>query len=157
MKRVLILLFSVVISMVLSAQEKNTLVIQLYDGGLEKYILSDKPNVSFIEENMTISVDSIVKLDIKRSLVEKFHFEYVNPTIVEDSKINSYTFYYDGQKVKMNGLDSDNIVTVLTIEGKIISTHTIDSVGNVVISLDSLPQGLYIISYKDRSVKIRVI
>lgn len=157
MKRVLILLFSVVISMVLSAQEKNTLVIQLYDGGLEKYILSDKPNVSFIEENMTISVDSIVKLDIKRSLVEKFHFEYVNPTIVEDSKTNSYTFYYDGQKVKMNGLDSYNIVTVLTIEGKIISTHTIDSVGNVVISLDNLPQGLYIISYKDRSVKIRVI
>ena len=154
MKKIVVLLFGIILSSVIYAQEKNVLVIRLTDGGTHTFILSEKPVVTFPDGNVV--VNGSASTTYTRSEVEKFSFEYIDPNGIESiSKDNVIFYYVDGENVRISGLKDMTTVSVTSLDGKIISTQKCDGTGIVTISLGNQPKGIYIISYEGRSVKIK--
>lgn len=157
MKKILVLLSCISFSFIMSAQEKNALVVQLCNDSMEKYILSEKPMVSFSGENMLVTVDNKVELDIKRSEIERFYFDYIDPDNVQAMTKNMVSFYHlDGNNIRIIGLQNNTMVSILTIDGKKVSTYHSDESGILSISLNNQPKGIYIIQFNGRSIKVRV-
>ena len=154
MKKILVLLSCILLSALSFAQQPNALILKLTDGSTNTFILSEKPVVTLPDNNIVIS--GTANTMYARSDVEKFFFEYVDPTGVEKVKENDVTFkYQDGEHVRLSGLKSGTIVSVSSLDGKNLSTQKSDTSGNITVSLKNLPKGVYIISYDKRSVKVR--
>lgn len=153
MKKIFVILFSI-LSSVIYAQEKNALVIKLTDGNTHTFVLSEKPVVTLPDGN--IAVNGSASTTYPRSEVEKFYFVYDDGSGIESIGKDNVTFYYvDGENVRISGLKDKAIVSVASLDGKIISTQKSDGTGSVTISLGNHPKGIYIISFGGRSVKIR--
>ena len=154
MKKIFVILFGILLSSVIYAQEKNALVIKLIDGNTHTFILSEKPVVTLPDGN--IAVNGSASTTYPRSEVEKFYFVYDDGSGIESISKDNITFYYvDGENVRISGLKDMTTVSVTSLDGKIISTQKCDGTGSVTISLGNQPKGIYIISFEGRSVKIK--
>ena len=154
MKKIFVILFGMLLSSTIYAQEKNALVIKLTDGNTHTFVLSKKPVVTLPDGN--IAVNGSASTTYPRSEVEKFYFVYDDGSGIESIGKDNVTFYYvDGENVRISGLKDKATVSVASLDGKIISTQKCDGTGSVTISLGNQPRGIYIISFGDRSVKIR--
>jgi len=153
MKKIFVILFGILLSSAIYAQEKNALVIKLTDGNTHTFVLSEKPVVTFPDEN--IAVNGSASTTYLRSEVEKFYF-VDDGSGIESIGNDNVTFYYvDGENVRISGLKDKTTVSVASLDGKIISTPKCDGTGSVSISLENQPKGIYIISFGGRNVKIR--
>lgn len=153
MKKILVLLISMLISMIIYAQEKNALVIKLTNGNSYTFVLSEKPVVTLPDGNVV--VNGSASTTYARSEVEKFYFSD-NGSGIESIGKDNVTFYYvDGENVRISGLKDKATISVASLDGKIISTQKSDETGTATISLGNHPKGIYIIYFGGRSVKIR--
>ena len=162
MKKIVALISCLLVSLVVFAEEQtpNALIVQLQDGTENAFILSEKPTVVIQDDKMLVT--GIVEVTYIRSSISKFFFEEINsndPRIVDGiesiSKGNVKFHYVDGNNVHISGLADKTKVTVVSLDGKSISTQQSGHSGNVTISLAKLPKGIYIISFAGRSVKIQ--
>lgn len=154
MKKIFILIIGIIISSVLYAQEKNALIVKLTDGNTNTFVLSDRPVVTMLEGNVTISGSA--SATYLRSEVEKFYFDFVDVTGVEFVYgENIMVHYVDGENVRITGLKENVVAILTTLDGKVINTQKSDAIGRVVISLKNYPKGVYIISLGNRNVKIK--
>ena len=154
MKKILFLLFGMFLSSIMYAQEKNALVIKLTDGNTHTFVLSEKPVITLPGGN--IVVNGSASTTYARSEVEKFYFVYDDGTGIESVGKDNIKFnYVDGENVRISGLKDKTIVSVASLDGKIISTQKSDGTGSVTVSLGNQLKGIYIISVGGRSIKIR--
>ncbi len=143
-------------------EEKNqALIVQLRNGGEDAFVLSEKPVVTFPNNIMLIYCDKF-ETTYYRSEIMRFYFEDVNS---DDSRVvgiesidkDNISFYYvDENNVRITGLKDKTAVSVASLDGKIILNQKCDASGNVTISLDNMPKGIYVISFGSRSVKIKL-
>lgn len=154
MKKIFVILFGILLSSAIYAQEKNALVIKLTDGNTHTFVLSEKPVVTLPEGN--IVVNGSVSTTYLRSEVEKFYFVYDDGSGIEAiDKDNIKLNYVDGENICISGLKDKMTVTVVSLDGKLVTTQKSNEIGNVAISLGNQPKGIYIISFGDRCVKIK--
>ena len=160
MKKIFVLLFGTLMSMILYAQDKNALVIKLNNGAENAYILSEKPTVLIQDDK--IIVTGVLETQYLRSEISKFYFEGISlddhriiDAIESIAKDNVFFYYVDSENVRISGLKDKATVSVASLDGKIISTPKCDGTGSVTISLGNQPKGIYIISYGGRSLKIK--
>lgn len=138
----------------MKAQEKNALVVKLTDGSTNTFVLSNKPVVTMPDNNVVIS--GVASATYARSEVEKFYFIYDDGSGIEPiGKDNIAFFYEDGENVRITGLKDKTTVSVASLDGKIIFTQKSDGTGSVTISLGNHSKGIYIISFGERSIKVR--
>lgn len=155
MKKILVL-FGIIISMSVYSQEKNALCVQLQDGTTETYALVKKPVISLSEENMLIAINENIKLDIKRSEIAHFYFDFIEHIGIEAVNKENVTFQFsDGENVTVYGLTRGTLVSVSSIDGKNLYSKKCRENGVVHLSLANLPKGIYLLSYGKRAIKIR--
>ena len=153
MKKILVLLVSVLLSIALYAQEKNTLVISLTNGSLHTFRLSEKPIITLPDGYVV--VNGSAETTYLQSEVEKFYFVDI-PDGIDSVNEDNVTFNYrDGENVQISGLKENTSISVATLDGKILFTQKCDKSGKATISLGSHSQGVYIISFGGRSIKIK--
>lgn len=161
MKKSLTIFVSILISTILYAQEQsfNALIIQFNDESQIAFILSEKPVVTVPDDKL--SIRGVVNKDYNRSDVAKFFFESITlddtriATRVESVGKDNISFYYvDGETVRITGLKDKTMVSVASLDGKMISSCRSDASGEVTISLGNLPKGVYVVTFDKRSVKI---
>lgn len=151
MKKIFVLLFGILLSSVMYAQEKNALVVKLIDGNTHTFVLSEKPVITLSNGNVVI--DGSASTTYARSEVEKFYFDFFDPNGIKTMSDDGITFcYVDGNNFRISGLKENTVVSVASLDGKILSTLKSD--GDVTISLGNYPKGAYIVSFGKRSVKI---
>ena len=153
MKKIIFILACILGSTIASAQNTDALFVKLQNGHVNAFYLAEKPVITMQGTSMVITGGS-VNTSYERAEVEKIYFG--NMVGVEDINAINQTFHYvDGENVRITGLADKTKVTVVSLDGKSISTQQSGHSGNVTISLANLPKGVYIISYGNRSVKIR--
>lgn len=161
MKQMLVLIMGMLMSTILCAQDKNALVIKLNNGTENAYILSEKPTLLIQDDKMLVT--GVVEVTYMRSEISKFYFEEISsddPRIIDDGiesiGEDNITFsYVDGENIRISGLKDKTTVSVASLDGKKISTQKSSGTGSVTISLGNQPQGVYVISFGNRSVKIK--
>ena len=157
----LVLIIGMLMSAVLCAQDKNALVIKLNNGTENAFILSEKPTLLIQDDKMLVT--GVVEVTYMRSEISKFYFEEISsddPRIINEGiesigKDNIPFRYVDGENIRISGQKDKTTVSVASLDGKKISTQTSNGTGSVNISLGNQPKGIYVISFGDRSVKIR--
>lgn len=147
--RILFLLL-LLISVGVSAQGRKTLVVEMRDGSSASFQLVEKPTITFTGKLMSV-VSASSSLEIKRSDVKQYYFETVS-TSVEDV-VEEAQADVSGNSVALSGLPANADVTVYSANGvQVLSEKAVD--GTCTISLDNLPNALYIVNYNNSSIKI---
>lgn len=162
MKKIIVLFIGIFISMMASAQDEiQVLMLQLGNGEQHAFALSEKPIITLPDD--AVAINGLVETTYKRSEVAKFFFDNISKDdprlttggIDATGKNNVVFTYLDGENVYIKGLKDKTTVSLISIGGGVISKCQSDTSGNVHIALGNLPKGVYIISYGDRSVKIK--
>ena len=135
MKKILVLITYLLVSSMAYSEEPNTLVIKLRDGNINTYFLSEKPTVTFPNGDVVIS-NGTINTRYMRSEVERFYFIFDDGSDIGTVSLNNVAFYF--------------------LDGKNISTQKSDGTDSITVSLGNLPNGVYIISYNNRSIKIKI-
>lgn len=163
MKKILVFIFCLLTTSIVYAEEQkpNALIVKLNNGSENAFVLSEKPTIQIQDNKMLVS--GVVEVTYLRSNISKFYFQEISsddPRIIsgiETVKKDNVTFsYLDGENVRITGLKKNTVVSVYTLDGKNISTQKSDGSDSITISLKNLPNGVYIISYNNRSIKIKI-
>ena len=139
----------------LSAQ--NTLTIHQKDGQQFSYGFGEKPVVTFTDNDLIVTTaNENVKLTLALTSVEKFTFDS-NETAVNDIKDNAQkaSISLDEYSVYIANVKENAVVSLSSADGKQLQAFKADADGTVSFSIADLPNGTYIISSENLSVKIQ--
>ena len=132
------------------ASAQRQLVVELNDGDRITFVLSDEPMVTFQDSLVCITSEK-AHAGFERGLVARFFFEEI-PTTVEPVKKELQIEYLSDQVV-IYGISQ---ARVFDTAGRLQKPEITISDDALSISLESLSNGMYVISLPDnRSVKIR--
>lgn len=139
------------------AQEKwkSALVIDFNDGKSVTVQLSDKPELTYDEKNLTVNVSSSTfSADYKQSEIKHLHFIENNPgntEAIEESVASSMIIrVLDGNKVELIGVDSDCVLGVYSIDGRRVNAGLEKNANAIVIDLGAQTKGAYIVNMKNK-------
>lgn len=143
-----IIFFIVAFFSVLTASaEGKQLVVTFSDGTKAEYALQTLPQISMADDKLTIETTATTaEFDLYK--VKTFTFS----TTSGIRSVEQGGYYVSGDAIAFEG-ESTN-TRIFSIDGKAVSATPIISDGKTIISLSSLPSGVYIISVNGKSVKI---
>ena len=151
LSRALFLIFAVVPSGMLA---QNTLTVHQKDGQQFSFGFSEKPVVSYTDNDLVIKS---TKADVQYPLatVAKFTFDEV-PTAVNGltEDVKKPTITLDEFVICISGAKADVEVRLISSDGKILQSCKTDKEGTAILSIADYPEGMYIISSENLSVKI---
>ncbi|MBR5892183.1 MAG: hypothetical protein IKZ37_00885 [Bacteroidaceae bacterium] len=146
----ILFLFLLLISVGVSAQGRKTLVVEMRDGSSASFMLVQKPTITFTGTLMSV-VSASSSLEIERTDVKQYYFETVTTSVEE--VVEEAQAVVSGNAVSISGLPANADVTVYAGNGvQVLSEKAVD--GCCKISLDTLPNALYIVNYNKTSIKI---
>lgn len=160
MKKIKLLLTGLCLSCLqMQAQDwQSAIVIEKTDGTNMCICLADKPELEYGKSTIEVMSASL-QTSLDRKLVRKCYFADKSVSIEEvaggnDGKQGLVISYTDGRTVVISGEVSH--VQVYAIDGRKVSAPCTTAGGKTMVSLDSLPQGTYVIEVNDgQSFKVR--
>lgn len=154
-------LLLIVCAQAMASNEPSQLVVKMTDGSEKIFVLSEKPVVTFDSKKVYINSSSF---STELSNVQEFYFqvESSTPTDINQVKPNGkpdtsskFVFrFVDGQTVSIEGGVAPERVTVYALNGSVVSPKIDKSTNQVVVHLNNLPSGIYIIRANSQSYKI---
>ena len=133
-------------------KEDFLLIMELSNGNKEVYALSDKPVVTFKGNNLSIESDKI-STTYSINSIKKYYFEKGNSTEIETPSLEDSDFsfrYVDGNTIQISGA---NTAEVYNLSG--MNVRESKGNGQIEISLENLPSGIYIIKTNNKTIKIK--
>ena len=149
-KRKIIFFLLLLVTVKLSAIEYTTLIVDMRDGSSAMVQLIEKPTITFDGEMMKI-VSSKTTLEFSRSDVKKYRFSRHEVSSVEELSLSPQATIEDNTIV-VSGIADGTAVTVYTTNGTVVCSAVADG-GSCILSLDSLPSALYIVTYNNTTIK----
>ena len=149
-KRKIIFFLLLLVTVKLSAIEYTTLIVDMRDGSSAMVQLIEKPTITFDGEMMKI-VSSKTTLEFSRSDVKKYRFSCHEVSSVEELSLSPQATIEDNTIV-VSGIADGTAVTVYTASGTVVCSAVADG-GSCILSLDSLPSALYIVTYNNTTIK----
>ena len=149
-KRKIIFFLLLLVTVKLSAIEYTTLIVDMRDGSSAMVQLIEKPTITFDGEMMKI-VSSKTTLEFSRSDVKKYRFSRHEVSSVEELSLSPQATIEDNTIV-VSGIADGTAVTVYTTSGTVVCSAVADG-GSCILSLDSLPSALYIVTYNNTTIK----
>lgn len=131
----------------------NTLVITLTNETTATYSLAEMPVVTFDETHMIITADEVSTQYI-RTEVKEFHFEQQTPEGISSVQNNFGFSYTDGHNIRLTGLAAQR-AELYDMSGKRIGTATAIDGDAVILILQHLPAGSYILRAGQQNIKIQ--
>ncbi len=147
-----VFLFLSVITLRISAQ--NTLIIHQNDGSQICFGFLEKPVIKYTETDMILTTTSVV-VEYPLSSISKFTFtekETSVSSISTDAVIP--TIILNDNIVCISGAKSNQLVSLISIDGRVISTHKTDANGLLYFSIEPLSKGIYIVKIESLICKI---
>ena len=133
-----------------SAVERTTLVVDMRDGSSAMVQLIEKPTITFDGEMMKI-VSSKTTLEFSRSDVKKYRFSRHEVSSVEELYLSPQATIEDNTII-LSGIADGVPITVYTASGTVVCCAVADG-GSCILSFDSLPSALYIVTYNNTTIK----
>ncbi len=136
------------------AEENVTcMVLTLTDGTINRFALTDTPVVTYEGENLVVSIGD-EQFTTTLSGISQLTFEQVSTGISEMVGESPKSAFTPGQ-ARFEGLKTHAIVSIYTIDGKMLSSMRANDEGTVSIDLSTLPHGFYILRTPNQSYKIK--
>lgn len=130
---------------------ETTLVLELSNGTIDTYALSDRPVITFDRNELKIESNEIfTTYNIKD--VNRYYFDLNSSAIdniVFDDNSHFY-FYIEGENICVKGATR---ASVYSMNGNMLAEGKGD--GEISISLSSFPSGFYIINVNNKTIKIK--
>lgn len=173
------LLMFTVLSLQTQASTLHKLVIRFTSQDEHSYVLTEKPVLTFDNDNLYITADNLELKSYPVSMVKDFYFSTIegngpaqqNITIYDHIEINhdndddptteitspttKLEFKYIGDIVSIQGLEYPQTVLIYNIQGQQTLSEKVTTDNNVTIDLSPLPSGIYIVKTETQSFKIR--
>lgn len=130
--------------------DKYSLVLEKKDGSLEKYVLSDRPEISISNKTVTVTSEK-VQIDCPIVDFVRFYFEENKADEISVNTASSFAFKYNENMVYISGADK---AEVYSADGmKLMEQYAAN--GEIRMNISNLTPGLYVIKTDKRSIKIR--
>lgn len=134
--------------------EGKALFIEGTDGSKTAFVLSEKPEVTFVGKVLRVSVNG-KNTDFEISGVKQFRFNDAATDIemlkADDTKI----FYQLGDKVIIEGIRANVPVQLYSVSGTLLKGRVSFSDDHAEVSFTSLPKGIYLIKISNQqTIKI---
>lgn len=132
----------------------------------DKFVLSEKPVVTFEDQQMIVTVEGQDFTNYKRSEVTDIRFDEVEkepdtpdvPTSIEQSEeepLHTMTFtYVDGRNIYLENIESGARIAVYDISGRMLQPEVERNGVNATINLDNVPSGTLVVVVGNKSYKI---
>lgn len=134
----------------LSVQAEEVLVVHLKNGGQSSFAFSEKPVITFDNENMVIK-SNVTTFSVSIADVSYYDFPASSTGIQENQ--HALPLISNGHVV-FSKLPADSNVNIYTVDGKQLRRYAASRSGNVDIDLTTLPKGVYVISSPITKIKI---
>ena len=133
---------------------QNTLTIHQKDGKEFSYGFSEKPVITYADNDLVLTTTNTV-VEFPLSAVSKFTFSDIEDAVIgiKDNSSKA-SLSLDEYTVCISGAEPDQSVTLLSIDGKVLSTYKIGADGSVTFCIAELPAGTYIINSESLTCKI---
>lgn len=149
MKKLLLSVICVVASSFAFA-EGDALNLTMKDGTIHSFLLSEQPTVTMADDYLviTLSDNSTASYDLYQ--VSKYTFG--SPTGIS-KVLSSEDISLSGDNIIFQGVTNGK-VTVSSLSGARVDAGVSESAGNTVVSLSSLPSGVYVVKVNNAVIKI---
>lgn len=139
-----------------TAATVNThLIIHFKDGSTTSFVLTDKPSVKFVDNNIRVRAQH-VDTDYEASKVAKFVFGDAVSSIREVAANEVRFTIPDGDHIYVSGVNSGETVRVFSVDGYQVAAVRADAEGNAEIDLTELPKGVYVVATESgRTIKMK--
>ena len=149
-KRKIIFFLLLLVTVKLSAIEYTRLIVDMRDGSSAMVQLIEKPTITFDGEMMKI-VSAKTTLEFSRRDVKKYRFYRHEVSSVEELSLSPQATIEDNTII-VSGIADGVPITVYTASGTVVCSAVADG-GSCILSLDSLPSALYIVTYNNTTIK----
>lgn len=152
--RKFITLLSFLSLLTIESPAQNTLTIHQKDGQQFSYGFSDKPVITYTESYLVLTTSKNV-VEFPLSALSKFTFSDIeNAVIAVKDNSSKPSLNLDEYTVSISDAEPDQPVSLLSIDGKILSTYKTGADGSVKFSIAELTTGTYIIKSESLTCKI---
>lgn len=142
------------VTSLLTVSAQNTLTIHQKDGSKFGYGFSEKPVITYTETDLVLKTAKTV-VEYPLSAILKFTFIDSETAVSEiQSETKSPILQLDNYTVYISGAEASQLVSLIDINGKVLSTYKTDANGSISFSITELPEGIYIVKTKSLTCKI---
>ena len=140
--------------MLMFAQKETVLNVLMKDGTSVFFFLNERPVVTFADDVVKI-VSSANEATVKRTLVDKFEFQEKAQTGIEDVEevVSRDRFEITDNAIRIEGMEPGCVVRLYSISGQAIMSAVADESGCVILPLDALASGIYLVNYNEVTIK----
>lgn len=153
MKKLLFLLFLGVASMAKAAAYSNV-YIWMRDGSKTVLQLSEKPKMTFSDNEMTVTSKSTV-VSFPYSQLKDITYRDANEDAVNSIADGQHTFLFDGQSMTFIAGEEPLKVMVLRIDGIKVRQLSVKPNVKVMVPAHDLPKGNYVVVVNGVTYKIQ--
>lgn len=126
------------------------LVLEKKDGSLEKYVLSDRPEITFSNSTVVVSSEK-VQTDCPLDYFVRFYFEENKADEISVNTASSFAFKYNDNMVRISGAKKAELYSADGM--KLMEQYATN--GEIRMNISGFVPGLYIIKADKKSIKIR--
>lgn len=141
------------VTSLLTMSAQNTLTIHQKDGSKFGYGFSEKPVITYTETDLVLKTAKTV-VEYPLSAILKFTFTDSETAVSDIKGTNSPVLQLDNNTVYISGVEPLQQVSLIDINGKVLSTYKTDANGSISFSITELPEGIYIVKTKSLTCKI---
>lgn len=141
------------VTSLLTVSAQNTLTIHQKDGSKFGYGFSEKPVITYTETDLVLKTAKTV-VEYPLSAILKFTFTDSETAVSDIKGTNSPVLQLDNNTVYISGVEPLQQVSLIDINGKVLSTYKTDANGSISFSITELPEGIYIVKTKSLTCKI---
>ena len=154
MRKFICSLILLIVTSLLTVSAQNTLTIHQKDGSKFGYGFSEKPVITYTETDLVLKTAKTV-VEYPLSAILKFTFTDSETAVSEiQSETKSPILQLDNYTVYISGAEASQLVSLIDINGKVLSTYKTDANGSISFSITELPEGIYIVKTKSLTCKI---
>jgi hypothetical protein len=136
------------------AAERKALAVETKDAGTIYFKLKNNPQLVFTNNTMLVSMDTEWK-GFEIINVARYYFVDESVGIKELVSNDLHINYSGGNQVDIEGVAPDANIRLYSADGRELKGRISQQGDKAIVSLATLPQGIYIISTKKQSIKIQ--
>ena len=138
----------------LRAQSSSTLcaVVETTNGERLEYLLSDLPRIIYEDSMVTLTTNTAV-VEFRPDDINKIYLTE-SITAINDCKSSAGSFYLSNDQILLSGFTANEVVTLYSVDGLQLWSGSVHANGHLIISLEHLSTGIYIIKTNHQSIKI---
>ena len=147
------MLFVFMTGIVMTARQREQLIILGKDGTKIAYALTDKPKITFTDSDLVVSVNGLTSNYLLINLLGITYSES-DVTNISNAKDDFPLFYMNGNKLMFHKIKRDMALFLYKIDGSLVFKKRISKDSDTTISLSSIESGIYVLQINGTVFKI---